>query len=240
MRQSCCPIRPAACFCAGPQAWGRLRSSPAATSRTASRRRTPCARCRASTTALRRGCLIRTGSPPPTRTAGSRNPFPFNAYYEEEDAPEVDAADYRLNVRGLVENTRPWTLDELHALPQESQVTRHICIEGWSAIGKWTGTPLREFLRRIGADLSARYVHFACSEGYSSSIDMPTALHAQTQMTFKFDGHVLPINFGFPLRIRIPTKLGFKNPKHVIGIAVLNNYTGGYWEDQGYNWFSGF
>ena len=71
------------------------------------------------------------------------------------------------------------------------------------------------------------------------SIDMPTALHPQTQMTFRFDGDVLPTKFGFPMRIRMPTKLGFKNPKHVVGLAVLNNYTGGYWEDRGYNWFSG-
>ena len=95
-----------------------------------------------------------------------------------------------------------------------------------------------EFLRRIGADLTAKYVHFVCAEGYSVSIDMPTALHAQTQMTFKFDDEILPTKFGFPMRIRMPTKLGFKNPKHVVGLAVLNNYTGGYWEDRGYNWFS--
>jgi DMSO/TMAO reductase YedYZ molybdopterin-dependent catalytic subunit len=82
-------------------------------------------------------------------------------------------------------------------------------------------------------------VHFVCAEGYSSSIDMPTALHPQTQMTLAFDGQTLPTRLGFPMRIRIPTKLGFKNPKHVIGMTVLNNYTGGYWEDQGYNWFSG-
>ena len=119
------------------------------------------------------------------------------------------------------------------------QITRLVCVEGWSAIGKWSGTRLGEFLRRIGADLTAKYVHFACSEGYSVSIDMPTALHPQTQMTFKFDDQILPAKFGFPMRIRIPTKLGFKNPKHVIGLAVLNTYTGGYWEDQGYNWFSG-
>ena len=89
------------------------------------------------------------------------------------------------------------------------------------------------------ADLTAKYVHFACAEGYSASIDMPTALHPQTQMTFRFDGEVLPARLGFPLRIRIPTKLGFKNPKHVVGLSVLNVYTGGYWEDRGYNWFSG-
>ena len=166
-------------------------------------------------------------------------PFRFNAFYPEDAAPDIDEERYRLIVDGLVENKRPWTLEQLYALPQETQITRLICVEGWSAIGKWTGTPLREFLRRIGADLTAKYVHFSCSEGYSSSIDMPTALHAQTQMTFKFDGQILPTKFGFPLRIRIPTKLGFKNPKHVIGMTVLNNYTGGYWEDQGYNWFSG-
>jgi len=114
-----------------------------------------------------------------------------------------------------------------------------VCVEGWSAIGKWTGARLSEFLRRIGADTSAKYVHFACAEGYSVSIDMPTALHAQTQMTFRFDDQILPTKFGFPMRIRMPTKLGFKNPKHVIGLAVLNTYTGGYWEDRGYNWFSG-
>jgi DMSO/TMAO reductase YedYZ molybdopterin-dependent catalytic subunit len=168
-----------------------------------------------------------------------KRPFPFNGFYPEASAPDIDEERYRLIVDGLVENKQPWSLEQLYALPQEAQITRLICVEGWSAVGKWTGTPLKEFLRRIGADMRARYVHFACSEGYSSSIDMATALHPQTQMTFKFDGQILPAKFGFPLRIRIPTKLGFKNPKHVIGLAVLNNYTGGYWEDQGYNWFSG-
>ena len=166
-------------------------------------------------------------------------PFRFNAYYPEADAPDIDEETYRLIVDGLVEHKSPWTLEQLYALPQETQITRLICVEGWSEIGKWTGTPLRDFLRRIGADLTAKYVHFVCAEGYSVSIDMPTALHPQTQMTFRFDGHILPAKYGFPLRIRIPTKLGFKNPKHVIGLAVLNNYTGGYWEDKGYNWFSG-
>jgi DMSO/TMAO reductase YedYZ molybdopterin-dependent catalytic subunit len=166
-------------------------------------------------------------------------PFPFNAYYAEDAAPDVDEDRFKLIVDGLVANKQPWTLEQLYALPQETQITRLICVEGWSAIGKWTGTRLSEFLRRIGADVTAKYVHFVCAEGYSVSIDMPTALHPQTQMTFRFDGEVLPTKFGFPMRIRMPTKLGFKNPKHVIGLAVLNTYTGGYWEDRGYNWFSG-
>jgi DMSO/TMAO reductase YedYZ molybdopterin-dependent catalytic subunit len=166
-------------------------------------------------------------------------PFPFNAYYPEDDAPEVDKDDYAFEVGGLVENTKTWTLDELYALPQETQITRHICVEGWSAIGKWTGTPLREFLRRVGADTRAKYVWFRCAEGYSTSIDMATALHPQTQMTFRFDGEILPRKYGFPMKVRIPTKLGFKNPKHVMEMAVTDKYLGGYWEDQGYNWFSG-
>jgi len=166
-------------------------------------------------------------------------PFPFNGYYPEEAAPDIDEDRYKLIVDGLVASKQPWTLDQLYALPQETQITRLICVEGWSAIGKWTGAPLKDFLARVGAELTAKYVHFACAEGYSVSIDMPTALHPQTQMTFKFDGEILPTRLGFPMRIRIPTKLGFKNPKFVVGLAVLNNYTGGYWEDQGYNWFSG-
>jgi DMSO/TMAO reductase YedYZ molybdopterin-dependent catalytic subunit len=166
-------------------------------------------------------------------------PFPFNAFYGEDRVPRVDGDSFRLEVSGLVADRHAWTLAELRALPQTDQVTRHICVEGWSAIGKWTGVRLSEFLRRIGADTTAKYVHFVCAEGYSVSIDMPTALHAQTQMTFRFDDEILPTKFGFPMRIRMPTKLGFKNPKHVIGLAVLNTYTGGYWEDRGYNWFSG-
>jgi len=166
-------------------------------------------------------------------------PFPFNGYYPEDDAPEVDGEDYKFLVGGLVENKKSWTLNELYALPQETQITRLVCVEGWSAIGKWTGTPLREFLHRVGADLRAKYVWFRCAEGYSTSIDMATALHPQTQMTFQFDGQMLPRKYGFPMRVRIPTKLGFKNPKYVMEMAVTDKYLGGYWEDQGYNWFSG-
>ena len=166
-------------------------------------------------------------------------PFPFNGYYPEDDAPEVDGEDYKFLVGGLVENKKTWTLNELYALPQETQITRLVCVEGWSAIGKWTGAPLREFLRRVGADLRAKYVWFRCAEGYSTSIDMATALHPQTQMTFQFDGQTLPRKYGFPMRVRIPTKLGFKNPKYVMEMAVTDKYLGGYWEDQGYNWFSG-
>ena len=166
-------------------------------------------------------------------------PFPFNAYYPLEDAPEIDGKDYKLEVGGLVDDTKSWALEELYALPQETQITRHICIEGWSAIGSWTGVRLSEFLRRIGADTKAKYVWFQCAEGYSTTIDMATALHPQTQLTFKFGDQILPRAYGYPMKCRMPTKLGFKNPKYVVGMHVTNKDIGGYWENQGYNWFSG-
>ncbi|MBL0353991.1 MAG: molybdopterin-dependent oxidoreductase [Dechloromonas sp.] len=166
-------------------------------------------------------------------------PFPFNAYYDEDEIPEVDEAGYRLEVNGIMADKHPWTLAELRALPQTDQVTRHICVEGWSAIGKWGGVPFASFLRRIGADLSAKYVGFKCADDYYTSIDMPTALHPQTLLTLTYDSQPLPPRYGFPMKLRMPTKLGYKNPKHIQAIFVTNTYPGGYWEDQGYNWFGG-
>jgi DMSO/TMAO reductase YedYZ molybdopterin-dependent catalytic subunit len=168
-------------------------------------------------------------------------PFPFNAYYAEDEAPDIDGNDYALEIGGLVDNKKTWTLAELHqlSLPQVSQITRHVCVEGWSAIGSWQGIKLSDFLKLIGADTGAKYVWFQCAEGYSNTIDMPTALHPQTQLTLKFDHKILPRAYGFPIKIRIPTKLGFKNPKYVTAMWVQNNDAGGYWENQGYNWFSG-
>jgi DMSO/TMAO reductase YedYZ molybdopterin-dependent catalytic subunit len=166
-------------------------------------------------------------------------PFPFNAFYSESEAPRVDGQSYKLEVAGLVREKKSWMLPELYALPQVSQVTRHICVEGWSAIGKWSGVRFSEFLQRIGADTTAKYVGFRCADKYWTSIDMPTALHPQTLLTFRFGDELLPAQYGFPMKLRIPTKLGFKNPKHVMEIAVINNWNPGYWEAQGYNWFSG-
>ncbi|ABD85817.1 molybdopterin-dependent oxidoreductase [Rhodopseudomonas palustris] len=168
-----------------------------------------------------------------------KRPFPFNAFYSEDEAPKIDGQTWQLEVSGLVDNKKSWTLAELHQLPEVKQITRHICVEGWSAIGSWSGTPLRDFLKLVGADSHAKWVHFRCAEDYASSLDMPTALHPQTQMTFKFDDKILPRAYGYPMKIRVPTKLGFKNPKYVVAMEVTNDYKGGYWEDQGYNDFSG-
>jgi len=167
------------------------------------------------------------------------DPFPFNAYYKLDQVRHVDGAAWRLEVSGLVTERRPWTLADLAALPQASQITRHICIEGWSAIGKWGGVPFRDFLARVGADTRARYVSFRCADDYRTSIDMATALHKQTLLALTFRDAPLPAMYGFPMKLRVPTKLGFKNPKHIIAIEVTNVYPGGFWEDYGYNWFSG-
>ncbi|MDB5399081.1 MAG: hypothetical protein QOD93_4499 [Acetobacteraceae bacterium] len=165
--------------------------------------------------------------------------FRYNAWYGPDKAPNLDPADYRLLLSGKIADKKPWTVDELHALPQQTQITRHICVEGWSMIGKWTGTPLRTFLDRVGADTTARYVGFECADGYYEGIDMQTALHPQTLMAFKLADEILPRQHGFPFKLRIPTKLGFKNPKFITTMYVTNKQPRGYWTDRGYNWFSG-
>lgn len=166
-------------------------------------------------------------------------PFPFNAYYGEDEIREIEESSYRLEVTGMVSDRRKWALPELHAMAQVDQVTRHICVEGWSAIGKWGGVHFGSFLRHVGADLSAKYVGFKCADDYFTSIDMPSALHPQTLLALTYDGQPLPPKYGFPMKLRMPTKLGYKNPKHIQAIFVTNTYPGGYWEDQGYNWFGG-
>jgi DMSO/TMAO reductase YedYZ molybdopterin-dependent catalytic subunit len=166
-------------------------------------------------------------------------PFPFNAFYPEDSVPDIDGATWRLEVSGLVQDRTPWTLQRLRGMQQQAQITRHICIEGWSAIGQWSGVPFRDFLARIGADTRARYVGFKCADRYYTSLDMATALHPQTILALDYGAAPLPPEYGFPLKLRVPTKLGFKNPKHIAALFVTNDYPGGYWEDQGYNWFSG-
>ncbi|MDO8047609.1 molybdopterin-dependent oxidoreductase [Janthinobacterium sp. SUN211] len=166
-------------------------------------------------------------------------PFPFNAYYGEDEVEEVDGDAWRLELSGLIADRKPWTLPQLRALPQETQITRHICVEGWSAIGKWGGVPFSHFLKRVGADTTAKYVGFKCADDYFTSIDMATALHPQTIMALTYDGQELPPKYGYPMKLRMPTKLGYKNPKHIQAIFVTNTYPGGYWENQGYNWFGG-
>ncbi len=163
----------------------------------------------------------------------------FNAFYDITQVTVVDPATYQLELGGQIQDKQPWTLAALRALPQQGQITRFICVEGWRVIGQWSGVPLGDFLHRIGADTTCKYVSFKCADGYYSSIDMASALQSQTILALDFLNAPLTAPFGAPVRLRIPTKLGFKNPKSIVQMAVGNVYTGGYWEDQGYNWFSG-
>jgi DMSO/TMAO reductase YedYZ molybdopterin-dependent catalytic subunit len=166
------------------------------------------------------------------------SPFRFNAFYEEwqvRDVPE----NWKLEMAGLVSDRSPWSVERLRALPQEDQVTRHICIEGWSQIGHWAGPKLSDVLTRAGADLKAKYVGFSCFDGYSTSIDMASALHQQTILAVDFLGKPLAPEWGAPARLRIPVKLGFKSAKSLQSIFVSNTNPGGFWEKQGYDWFSG-
>jgi DMSO/TMAO reductase YedYZ molybdopterin-dependent catalytic subunit len=166
-------------------------------------------------------------------------PPKFNAYYDVMDVKPVNGADWRLEVSGLVSDKHPWTLQELDALPQRSMVIKHICVEGWSYIGGWSGVPLRTFLERVGADLRARYVAFKTADDYPSSIDMASALHPQTLLATEYAGETLADPFGYPVRLRTSIKLGYKNPKWITAIEVTNTYPGGYWESRGFSWFAG-
>ncbi|WP_158802529.1 molybdopterin-dependent oxidoreductase [Acidisoma sp. S159] len=166
-------------------------------------------------------------------------PPKFNAYYDVMDVKPVNGETWRLELSGLIADKRPWTVRDLQAMPQSSMVIKHICVEGWSYIGGWTGVPLRIFLERVGADLRAQYVAFKTADDYPSSIDMATALHPQTLLAIKYGGETLADPFGYPVRLRMATKLGYKNPKWITALEVTNTYPGGFWEKKGFPWFAG-
>ena len=159
--------------------------------------------------------------------------------------------DWRLRVGGLVQRPLSLSLDELRALPQRTQITRHDCVEGWSAIGQWTGVPLALVLGATGLSSAARYIVFHCFDDfggtpYYESVDLVDALHPQTILAWALNGHALPVPNGAPLRVRIERQLGYKHAKFlrvieaVPSLAALGGGKGGYWEDVGdYAWFAG-
>ncbi|MGV8942637.1 molybdopterin-binding protein [Thermomonas sp.] len=161
-------------------------------------------------------------------------------------------AGYQLRLRGLVERPMEFTLDALRALPARTQITRHDCVEGWSVIGQWTGVPLAQLLGLSGIKPAAKYAVFHCFDDLSSnggryyeSIDLRDALHPQTIAAYALNGAPLPIANGAPLRMRIERKLGYKQSKYVHTIELVDSYAqfaggkGGFWEDQGYDWYGG-
>ena len=163
----------------------------------------------------------------------------FNAFYEVKDVKPIEGPKWKLELAGRIENKKAWNTDEIAALPETEMIIRHICVEGWDYIGQWSGPTLKSFLERVGADLKAKYVAFRCADDYWGSIDMATALHPQTLLATKYARETIADPYGYPLRLRTATKLGFKNPKWITAIEVTNTYPGGYWEDKGFNWHAG-
>ena len=162
-------------------------------------------------------------------------------------------ADYRLEVGGLVEKPATFSLAELQALPSRTQITRHDCVEGWSAIGKWKGVKLSALLAAVRPRPEARYAMFYCADPmnpdgtgfYYESIDMDDAFHAQTILAYELNDARLPIKNGAPIRLRVERQLGYKHAKYVMRIELVQSFghiaggNGGYWEDEGYEWYAG-
>lgn len=160
-------------------------------------------------------------------------------------------ADWRLAVDGMVARPMVLSLAQLQAAPSRTQITRHDCVEGWSAIGEWQGVPLGLLLRRAGLSAQARYVVFHCADDYDGapyyeSIDMIDAFHPQTILAYRMNGQPLSVGHGAPLRLRVERQLGYKQAKYVMRVQAVASLDaihgggGGYWEDRkGYQWYAG-
>jgi DMSO/TMAO reductase YedYZ molybdopterin-dependent catalytic subunit len=159
--------------------------------------------------------------------------------------------DWRLTIGGLVARPQSLTMAQIRAMPRRAQITRHDCVEGWSAIGQWTGVPLSLLLDLAGLRDRVRYLVFRCADRiggspYYESIDLVDALHPQTIMAWALNGHVLPIRNGAPLRLRVERQLGYKHAKYVQAIQAVESLNGiglgkgGFWEDRvDYEWYAG-
>jgi DMSO/TMAO reductase YedYZ molybdopterin-dependent catalytic subunit len=165
--------------------------------------------------------------------------FPINSYSDYN--PENDLDSWTLIVEGMVARPGQYTLDQIKALPKQSQNVKHICIEGWDVIGNFAGARLSDFLQMVGADPAARFVEVACLDDYYSSYDIESCLHPQTLLCWEMYGQPLAPGHGAPLRLHMPVKLGYKSAKHIYSIRISNvlGEEKGFWEDQGYSWYGG-
>lgn len=163
-----------------------------------------------------------------------------------------DFAHWRLIVGGLVAAPLQLSLLDLKAMPSRTQITRHDCVEGWSAIGQWTGVPLRYVLARARLLRQARYLVLYCADTletngdtYYESIDLVDAFHTQTLLAYSLNGKALAVANGAPLRLRVERQLGYKQAKYLMGMEAVSGFgsirggKGGYWEDRGYEWYAG-
>jgi DMSO/TMAO reductase YedYZ molybdopterin-dependent catalytic subunit len=166
-------------------------------------------------------------------------------------------ADYRLTVGGLVAKPAEFTLDQLRAMPSRTQITRHDCVEGWSCVGKWKGVQLARILDQVQIKPEAKFVLFRCFDSmegpslddrdsrYYESIDLDDAHHVQTILAYELNDRALPVTNGAPLRCRVERQLGYKQAKYIRAIELVESFAqirggkGGYWEDEGYEWYGG-
>jgi DMSO/TMAO reductase YedYZ molybdopterin-dependent catalytic subunit len=171
--------------------------------------------------------------------AGAR----FPSYFIADEVPvwdEKERGAWRLEIGGLVQRPARLTLAELKDLPRTELRLEHFCVEGWSAVSVRTGVRLSELARRAGLLPEARYVDFqSFDDDYHESWDLDSALHAQTLIVYGQDGQLLEPAFGAPARVYSPVKLGYKNTKYLTRILFLPEKNGGYWSDQGYEWYGG-
>jgi DMSO/TMAO reductase YedYZ molybdopterin-dependent catalytic subunit len=167
--------------------------------------------------------------------------FPINDY--DVDDPGVELESWTLTVageNGLVKRPGEYSLEQVKSLSKVRQNTRHVCVEGWDVIGRFGGARLSDFLSMIGADTSAKFVYVECADDYYESLDMETALHPQTLLCYEMYDRALTREHGAPLRLQIPTKIGYKQAKYLTTLKVTNVLQKvGYWEDQGYPTFYG-
>lgn len=171
---------------------------------------------------------------------------------EYQSLAEAGFANWRLRIDGLVERPQSLSLQELRALPARAQITRHDCVEGWSAIGKWTGTQFGALLQTVGLKPNARFAVFHCANNYGGgadmyyeSIDLIDAFHPQTILAYEMNGQPLEVAHGAPIRLRVERQLGYKQAKYVMHIEIVERLDqfgrgkGGYWEGRGYEWYAG-
>jgi DMSO/TMAO reductase YedYZ molybdopterin-dependent catalytic subunit len=163
----------------------------------------------------------------------------FRVNGKDADDPDIDLDRWYLSVEGMVKKPGMYSLDQIKSLPKREMNTRHCCVEGWSMIPRWAGTPMKDFLQMVGADPKAGFLSVHSVDDYYTSYDMASVLQPQTMLCYEAYGKPLTIPHGAPVRVVMPTKLGYKSAKWITKITVTNQKTGGYWEDQGYDWFAG-
>lgn len=166
--------------------------------------------------------------------------FPYNGYDVLD--PEVDLEHWTLTVEGDVQHPGEYKLSQIQGLEKKEQNTRHVCVEGWDVVGSFGGARISDFLKLVGANTSAKFLEVECADDYYESIDMASVLHPQSLLCYEMYGEPLDRKHGAPLRLQMPTKLGYKQAKYLDTLrvtSVLKPGKTGYWEDQGYSWFGG-